>query len=174
VKDSDFEMLRRDLDSIWRRVKHEIYDNLVGTQPSRETLIDLALKERELTVAMEQLDGGFFREYYLRSMISDKAGPPAGRKNLTQLDLFEIFDLHHPGQEPTPKQRHALTRADMEQIGRQKQGNITAAVHAKQLWDWECRIIFPVFDEHPGWIYRQCYEVVCAENGGGFPAPPKL
>jgi hypothetical protein len=136
-------------------------------------LIDLAFKDRELTDAMDQANGVFFREFYLRSMISDKAGPPSNRPAAAQLDLLETFDIHHPGQEPTPKQRGALTKADMEQIARQKQANITAAVHAKALFDWECSLVFPVFDEHPDWLYRQCYDEICTKLGHE-PVPPKF
>jgi hypothetical protein len=72
------------------------------------------------------------------------------------------------------KQRRALTQADMEQIRRQKRADLAAAVHDKALWDWECSIIFPVFDEHPDWTYEQCYDAVCNRNGGHFPEPPKF
>jgi len=72
------------------------------------------------------------------------------------------------------KQRRALTKADMKQIRRQIRANITTAVHDKALWDWECSLIFPVFDEHPDWTYEQCYDAVCNRNGGHFPEPPKF
>lgn len=173
MKDADFAMLRRDLDTVWRRIKRDILKT-VRVQPDRATLIELAFKNPELVNAMDRADGAFFREHYIRSMISDKAGPPNGRPPPSvQLDLFEIFEIHHPGQEATPKLRRALTKVDMEQIGRQKQGNISAAVHAKALWDWECALLFPVFDTNPSWLYWQCYDEIVTRLGH-HPIPPKI
>jgi len=70
------------------------------------------------------------------------------------------------------KARQELTKEDMEQIGRQKRESIRAAVRARALWNWECSLIFPIFNEHPDWIYQQCYDAVCTNNGGHFPDPP--
>jgi hypothetical protein len=61
----------------------------------------------------------------------------------------------------------------MIQIGKQKALNIKKAVHAKKLWDWECDLLFPIFDEHPDWLYRRAFEALC-DRQGGEPVPPKF
>jgi hypothetical protein len=176
MRDIEFEEKRRAIDPVWRTVKREILD----TSPQnteRSQLIDLALRRVELKRAMTEVGTPFFEEFYLRNMLPDKAGPPGSNRpdgRQIYFDLGETFVIHAPkSEEAIPKQRGDLSKADMIQISKQKKLNITKAQHADRLWDWECQLVFPFFDAHPDWLYRQCYDAVCTQLGHE-PEPPKF
>lgn len=175
MKDTEFEEKRRAIDPVWRTVKREALESL-PKDSARSILIDVAKRRIELRHAMLAVGSAWFEEFYFRHMLPDKAGPPGSKKDppTPYLDLGEVMLIHsETDDEGVAKTRGNLTKADMVEIGKRKQLNISKAVHAKKLWDWECQLIFPFFDVHPDWLYRQAYDALCTKLGHE-PVPPKF
>lgn len=169
MKDIEFEARRRTIDPVWRTIKREALD-LLPRDADRSDLIEFAKRRTELRRAMAAAGPDWFEEFYFRHMLPDKAGPPGSKKDdpppTPFLDLGEVMLVHSETDgEGIPRTRGDLTKAEMIEIGKRKQRNISTAVHAKKQWDWECQLVFPFFEAHPDWTYRQCYDAVCTQLG---------
>src|SRR5258708_570929 len=101
MRDTEFAEQRGKIDPAWRRIKKDIFDNKpAGEDLERWRVIELAVEQEELTRKMDEVGNPFFREYYMRDMLSDKAGPrkrcdeDEGRQGY--FDLGEIITIHPP------------------------------------------------------------------------------
>jgi hypothetical protein len=173
MRDDDYARQLQYVNKVFREVKAEIW----AKKPDIEVadFVTFALGKPKLRSVLEY---AFLAEFYARHNISSRSGPPGDREELKRdrLDLDEgaVIKEHDAKGHVVSrkaKRRADWTKADMINIGRQKETNIKNAEHAYRLWQWETGLLFPIFDEHPDWIYRRAYDALCTRLGGE-PVPP--
>lgn len=142
-----------------------------GGLTDRDQIVQ-AVAKRTKRMAIQHFDD-IHCNFIETNAMSDKRAAHHGVEVLTgQFVLSELFTVHHK-EETLFLERGELTLDDGDQIARQKDANIVAAIRAKKEWDWEWKqIIRPLLVANPGWIYRNAYEHLL--KNGGVPVPPSF
>jgi hypothetical protein len=180
VNDADFARKQDRFNKVWREVRIAIQNS--HPRAGMATMVTYAMGSEPLRRAREEAGYQYAWEFVLRHSMGGKSGPRrmregggAGGRQL-YFDLDETFLINTKDEDGQPGEtiivgRGDLTKADMEQRLTQIIGNEKAVVHARELWRWEMDQIIPILDRHPGWVYRQAFDLLCTMNGG---KPPDL